>query len=132
MHIRTYAIQNLLAETGFVVILEVHNFNHDDVCRVTELYLSTKFHVCALSEIHELNRNKEKNNFESGYFQFNTFPGLIIDPVFHHSYLLTICELARSLVHHKLKVISGISLSTRIMLANQGHLYIHSTTVLCA
>ena len=37
--------------------------------------------------------------------------------------------------HHffriKLKVIIGISLSTHIMLANQGNPYIHSTTVLC-
>ena len=33
----------------FVVFQEMqclHNFNHDDVRHVTELYLSTKFHVC--------------------------------------------------------------------------------------
>ena len=48
----------------------------------------------AVSEIRESNRNKEKekkNNFENGYFQFNTFPGhIIIDPFFHQSYHLTI------------------------------------------
>ena len=33
----------------FVVFQEtqcLHIFNHDDVCHVTELYLSTKFYVC--------------------------------------------------------------------------------------
>ena len=33
----------------FVVFQEIHclhNFNYDDVRHVTELYLSTKFHVC--------------------------------------------------------------------------------------
>ena len=33
----------------FVVFQEIqclHNFNHDDVRHITELYLSTKFHVC--------------------------------------------------------------------------------------
>ena len=79
----------------------------------------------AVSEIRESNRNKEKKkNLQNGYFQFNTFPRHIIDSFFHQS-------LARSLVNHKLKVIIGISLSTHIMLANQGHPYIHSTTVVC-
>ena len=48
MHIHI-SIKNVLAETVFVVFQEIqclHNFNHDDVRRVTELYLSTKFHVC--------------------------------------------------------------------------------------
>ena len=46
----------------------------------------------AVSEIRESNRNKEKekNNLQNGYFQFNTFPGHKIDPFFHQSYLLTI------------------------------------------
>ena len=30
----------------FVVLQSLHNFNHDDVRHVTELYLSTKFYVC--------------------------------------------------------------------------------------
>ena len=45
MHIHI-SIKNVLAETVFVVFQEIqclHNFNHDDVRRVTELYL---FHVC--------------------------------------------------------------------------------------
>ena len=45
-----YAIKNVLAETGFLVVFQeiqcLHNFNYDDVRRVTELYLPTKFHVC--------------------------------------------------------------------------------------
>ena len=40
----TYAV---LAETVFFcVVFQETVFNHDDVCQVTELYLSTKFHVC--------------------------------------------------------------------------------------
>ena len=50
---------------------------------------SFMFVGAAVSEIHESNRNKEKN-LQNGYFQFNTFPGHIIDPFFHQSYLLTI------------------------------------------
>ena len=92
---------------------------------------SFMFVSAAVSEIHDLNQNKEEN-FGNGNFQFTTFPRQITDPFFNESFLLTTCtKLARSLVHHKLKVIIGISLSTCIMLANQGHLYIHSTTVLC-
>ena len=89
------------------------------------------FVSAAVSEIHDLNQNK-KEKFGNGNFQFTTFPRHITDPFFNESYLLTTStKLARSLVHHKLKVIIGISLSTCIMLANQGHPYIHSTTVLC-
>ena len=68
----------------------------------------------------------ENNKFENSYFQITTFPRHITEPF--------LCELpfyalnSRSVVHHKLKVIFGISLSTRKML---GHTYIHSTTVLC-
>ena len=51
----------------------LHNFNHDDVRHVTELYLSTKFHA-AVSEIHDLNQNKKEKKFENGHFQFTTFP----------------------------------------------------------
>ena len=59
----------------------LHNFNHDSVCHVTELNLSTKFHAM-VSVIHGLNQNKkkkEKNNFENG---FTTFPRHITDPFF--------------------------------------------------
>ena len=38
LHAHTYAINNVLAETAV--------FNYDDVRHVTELHLSTKFHVC--------------------------------------------------------------------------------------
>ena len=47
LHPYTYAMKNVLAEF-FVVFQEIqclHHFNHDDVRHVTELYLSTKFHV---------------------------------------------------------------------------------------
>ena len=75
----------------FVVFREMHNFNHAYVRRVTESLPSFIFVGAAVSEIHESNQNKnEKKNFQNGYFQFNTFPGYIIDPFFHQSYLLTI------------------------------------------
>ena len=53
---------------------------------------SFMFVGAAVSEIRESNRNKEKekNNLQNGYFQFNTFPGHKTDPFFHQSYLLTI------------------------------------------
>ena len=50
---------------------------------------SFMFVGAAVSEKCKCNENK-KNNFEYGYFQFNTFPGHTIDPFFHQSYLLTI------------------------------------------
>ena len=40
------SIYFILAETFFFVFQEIHSFNHDDVCQVIELYLSTNFHVC--------------------------------------------------------------------------------------
>ena len=83
------------------------------------------FVSAAVSEIHDLTK---------GGRILKTNSHLITDPFFNESYLLTISThytFARSLVHHKLKVIIGISLSTHIMLANQGHPYIHSTTILC-
>ena len=49
MRIHIYAIKNVLAEIFLWFFQEIqclHNFNHDDVRHVTELYLSTKFHVC--------------------------------------------------------------------------------------
>ena len=50
---------------------------------------SFMFFGVAVSEIREWNQNKEME-FESRYFQFNAFPGHIIDPFFHKGYLLTI------------------------------------------
>ena len=40
----------VLAEAGFLVfskkyIVYIYNFTHDDVRQITELYLTTKFHV---------------------------------------------------------------------------------------
>ena len=37
----------------------------------------------AVSEIRELNQNKEKKNSEIDYFQFKTFPGHIFYPFFN-------------------------------------------------
>ena len=51
---------------------------------------SFMFVGAAVSEIHESNWNKEKDNLQNGDFQFNTFPRHISDPFFHQSYLLTI------------------------------------------
>ena len=77
------------------------------------------FVSAAVSEIHDLNQNKKK---KTAIF---TFLRHITDPLFMRvTFLYT--KLARSLVRHKLKLII-----TRIMLANQGHPYIHSNTVLC-
>ena len=107
----------------FVVFREIHNFNHDDVCRVTELDLSIYQVSCFMlvsATVSETNLNKEKN-FANGYL--TPFPGI--------RYLLTISTHWKS----RLKVIIGISLSTHIrmyvMLAHQVHPYIHSTSVLC-
>ena len=51
---------------------------------------SFTFVSAVVSEIHDLNQNKEKKNLQNGYFQFTTFPRNIIDPFFYDSYLLTI------------------------------------------
>ena len=72
----------------FVVFQEIqclHNCNHDDVRHVTEFISlpSFMFVSAAVSEIHDLNHNKEK--FENGNFQFTTFLRHITDPF----YLLT-------------------------------------------
>ena len=53
---------------------------------------SFMFVSAVVSEIHELNQNKEKKNFEIDYFQFNTFPGHIIYHFFTRGiYLLSTC-----------------------------------------
>ena len=65
---------------------------------------SFMFVSAAVSEIHDLNQNKKKNNFENAYFQFNTFPGHITNPFLNQSYLSYLhTKLARSLVYHKPK-----------------------------
>ena len=72
-------------------------FKLGTVRQVTELHLSTKFHVgqtdsAAVSELRESNQNKEKEkNSEIDYFQFKTFPGHIIYPFFNQRYLLSTC-----------------------------------------
>ena len=48
---------------------------------------SFMFVGAVVSEIRKSNRNKKEKNLQSGYFQFNTFPGHIIGPFFHQSYL---------------------------------------------
>ena len=64
------------------------------------------FVSAAVSEICKLNLNEENNSFENGSFQFNPIPGHII---FSLELLLAI---SKSVVHHELKVIIGISLVT--------------------
>ena len=49
---------------------------------------SFMFVSAAVSEIHDLNQNKEEK-FENVNFQFTTFPSHITDPFFNESYLLT-------------------------------------------
>ena len=80
MHIH-YAI---MAKTVFVVFQEIHNFNHDDVCCITELYLSTKFH----------------ENFENNYLTLFLGISFFNQSYLLHNYLHT--KLARSLIHHTL------------------------------
>ena len=57
---------------------------------------SFMFVGAAVSEICTSNRNKK--NLQNGYSQFNTFPGHIIDPLFHqlpfdHIYTLNLLEV---------------------------------------
>ena len=55
---------------------------------------SFMFVNAVVSEIRELNQNKEKKkkkNSEIDYFQFKTFPGHIIYPFFNQRYLLSTC-----------------------------------------
>ena len=47
------------------------------------------------TDISRLNQNKKKNS-EIGYFQFNTFPGHIIYPLFNQRYLLSTCTHSMS------------------------------------
>ena len=101
----------------FVVVFQeincLHTYKHAYVRWVTELHLSTKFVSAAVSKIRVLKEKKEKKkNSEIDYFQFNTFPGHIIYPFFNQRYLLSTCTVVRSPLHHKLKVIIKISLST--------------------
>ena len=51
---------------------------------------SFMFVSAVVSEIREL-KEKEKNNSEIDYFQFNTFPGHLIYPFFNQRYLLSAC-----------------------------------------
>ena len=53
---------------------------------------SFMFVIAVVSEIRELKeKEKEKNNSEIDYFQFNTFPGHLIYPCFNQKYLLSAC-----------------------------------------
>ena len=51
---------------------------------------SFMFVSAVVSEICEL-KEKEKNSSEIDYFQFNTFPGHLIYPLFNQRYLLSAC-----------------------------------------
>ena len=51
---------------------------------------SFMFVSAVVSEIREL-KEKEKNNSEIDYFQFNTFPGHLIYPFLNQRYLLSTC-----------------------------------------
>ena len=52
---------------------------------------SFMFVSTVVSEIRELKKEKEKDNSEMDYFQFNTFPGHLIYPFFNRRYLLSPC-----------------------------------------
>ena len=79
---------------------------------------SFMFVSAVVSEIRKLKEKKKKkekkNNSEIDYFQFNTFLGHQIYPFFNKRYLLSTCtdSICGSPLHHKLKVIIKISLST--------------------
>ena len=51
---------------------------------------SFMFVSAVVSEICE-SKEKEKENSEIDYFQFNTFPGHLIYPFFNQRYLLNAC-----------------------------------------
>ena len=77
-----------------VVSREMHNFTFIG----SQSFISSFMFVgAAVSEIRELNWNKEKQqHLQNGYFQFNTFPGHVIDPFFHksdHIYTLNLLEV---------------------------------------
>ena len=82
------------------------------------MFITSQRFICLQSfmfaspAVSDLNQNKKKNLENAIYHPSQT-------RVTFWPYLHT--KLARSLVHHKLKVI--ISLSTHIMLAHQGHPY---------
>ena len=117
----TYAIKNVLAKTVFLWFSKKYRvYNLTMTMFVTSQSFislpSFMFVSAAVSEIHDLNQNKKENNLQNGYFQFTTFPRHITDPFFK-PFLHT--KLAESLVHHKLKVTTGISLRTHITLYSQ-------------
>ena len=72
---------------------------------------SFMFVSAVVSEVRELKEKEKKKNSEIDHFQFNTFPGHIIYPFFNQRARVQI-QFVRSPLHHKLKVIIKISLST--------------------
>ena len=47
--------------------------------------------ICESKEKEKKEKKKKKKNSEIDYFQFNTFPGHIIQPFFKQRYLLSTC-----------------------------------------
>ena len=79
----------------FVVFLEINRLNMPMfVGSQSFISLPSFMFVSAVvSEIRELKKGKEKekNNSEMDYFQFNTFFGHLIYPFFNRRYLLSAC-----------------------------------------
>ena len=84
----------------FVVVFQEMNYIH--ILNMTlfigsQSFISLPSFMCvsaAVSELCESNRNKkekEEENSEIGYFQFNTFPGYIIHPFCNQMYILNTC-----------------------------------------
>ena len=95
-------------------------------------FISPVFVSAAVSEIRELNQNKKEipnKNSEIGYFHFNPFPAHTTYPFFNQRYIYLLSteliQFVRSSIHHKLKVIMKISLSTLKCWQNLGHPYIY-------
>ena len=62
---------------------------------------SSMFVSAVVSEIRELKeKEKEKNNSEIDYFQFNTFPGHLIYPFFNQRYLLSATPCTHVYTYH--------------------------------
>ena len=72
---------------------------------------SFMFVSAVVSEIRELKEKKEKEK-KNSEIQFNTFPGHLIYPFFNQIRAHVCIQCVRSPVHHKLKMIIKISLST--------------------
>ena len=94
-----------------------------------------------VSEIREWELNKKRRRrrrrrrriWKMFFLDLTPFPCIFLTHFLTRvSFGAYVCvQPVRCPVNHKLKVIKEISLSTGLMGGNQGHPYIHSTTVLC-